>query len=115
VFNDCSPCLTFGKYRGYALINIPSGYLQWCLRECESLDDWLRPYIRRELASRGVDSRPPQTRTPPPPAVDWQALIKRWHHDLVMRWHPDRSGSHEAMCAVNDAVERLRHLFEAAS
>jgi hypothetical protein len=99
--------MNFGKHRGRAVSEVPTFYLRWCIAECESLEPWLRQAIEEELERRRCQF---QTGKPPPPQIDWRAVLTTWHRDLVKRWHPDRGGSHEAMVAVNDAVERLRTL-----
>jgi curved DNA-binding protein CbpA len=37
-------------------------------------------------------------------------MIRQWYRGLVLDFHPDRGGSHEAMQAINEAHERLRKL-----
>jgi curved DNA-binding protein CbpA len=38
--------------------------------------------------------------------------VDGWYRGLVLKYHPDRGGSHEAMVAINDAHERLVALVE---
>jgi hypothetical protein len=44
--------MPFGKHRGRELIDLPTGYLRWLVREC-NLDDELDRSVRAELARRG--------------------------------------------------------------
>jgi hypothetical protein len=101
--------MPFGKYKGRPLQDLPASYLRWVLRECD-LRPWLEDAIRRVLA--GTD-RQREWRREPEPGVDVpEDLIARWYRTLVMKWHPDRGGSTEAMQAVNDARELLVELLD---
>ncbi len=108
--------MNFGKHRGTAVEDVPTQYLQWCLRECECLDSWLREAIRQELRERVARVRErqqdcrqqPGPRSAPP--ADWSGLIQRWYRSLVMDYHPDRSGDTKVMQALNDAHDRLKRL-----
>jgi hypothetical protein len=54
--------LPFGRHKGRAIGEVPSGYLQWLLRECK-LSSGLRAAVAAELQARGVavpDVPPPQ-------------------------------------------------------
>jgi hypothetical protein len=79
------------------------------LRECD-LKDWLLREVMEELATRDDTSPGPASPPPAQPAVDWEALVRTWHREMALRFHPDRGGSIEAMAAVNIAAERLREL-----
>lgn len=104
--------MNFGKYDGYTVGQVPTSYLRWCLRECQCLSPWLRRCIQAELQQRGEHREQiyrHQEQQAPPPA-DWLTIIRRWHAEMAMKFHPDRGGSHEAMVAINAAHERLREL-----
>jgi hypothetical protein len=47
------PTLTFGKHRGRALRDVPTGYLRWLLSGCDNITQWLREEVREELRRRG--------------------------------------------------------------
>jgi uncharacterized protein (DUF3820 family) len=98
--------MNFGKHKGQHVSDVPTLYLQWCLREATCLKDWLRHAIQDELARR-CDQ--PQAR-PSGALVDLPATIRTWYRELVMKYHPDRGGSHEAMVAITDAKERLEQM-----
>lgn len=105
----------FGKHRGKPLPDIPNGYLAWVLRECD-LDPWLRAAVQCELQRR-LDVAYGPSPGPGPgfhPPVQLGEIIRRWHREMALEFHPDRGGSNEAMKAINRAVERLRELVEAA-
>jgi hypothetical protein len=104
----------FGKYSGQLVANVPSGYLQWVLRECDSAEPWLKNAIRDELHRRGVDAGDGRRSTAPPPCptcarvkAELSSLFRR----LALVCHPDKGGSHGAMVAVNTARERVEELM----
>jgi hypothetical protein len=98
--------MPFGKYKGEPLGEIPSGYLNWALQNCRNLDPWLRVAIRRELERR-LDEDDAPARGYPPPA-NLEGKVRSWYREMVLKYHPDRGGNHEAMKAINDAHERLK-------
>jgi hypothetical protein len=100
--------MRFGKYRGQALSEIPSSYLRWCLRELEHLSDDLHDAMAAELDSR--DSYGPIRHPPSGPPVDWPCIVRKWHSEMALQFHPDRGGSVEVMQAINHAADRLREL-----
>jgi hypothetical protein len=114
------PYLTFGKYVGQPLSQVPSSYLAWMLNELRGLDHRLRDAVRRELARR-TGSRGQRTgegaRANPEPGLpaNLPAILRTWYHGLVMKYHPDRGGTKEAMQAINEANDRLRKLVGLAS
>src|SRR5262245_6043021 len=99
--------MPFGKHAGSPLETNPTPYLLWVLRARRHLDPALRRAICGVLTARGCPVPPAADRPPPP---DWPAVIRRWYHELVLAFHPDRGGSHEAMKAINEAHDRLRRL-----
>jgi hypothetical protein len=44
--------MPFGKHKGTPLVDVPTGYLQWVLRNCTDLHPGLRTALARELARR---------------------------------------------------------------
>jgi hypothetical protein len=44
--------MTFGKYRGWPVDEVPSDYLAWMLRKCRRLNVWLHRAIEQELRQR---------------------------------------------------------------
>jgi hypothetical protein len=88
---------------------VPSAYLRWCLAECQCLHDWLRREIQAELKSRFDSPRRGQSGRPALP--DLSSIVARWHHEMALRFHPDRGGTVEAMQAVNHAADRLKELL----
>jgi hypothetical protein len=45
----------------------------------------------------------------------WQPIIRQWHHEMSLLFHPDRGGTCEAMQAVNAGADKLRKLFAQAA
>lgn len=104
--------MTFGKHKGRLLCDVPTDYLVWALNTIyEWRPWWLQREVERELDRRAGEPppRPPRRPEAPPPA-DRSGVVKRWHREMVMRFHPDRGGSTEAMAAINHASDRLREL-----
>lgn len=95
--------MPFGKYKGQYLYDLPTDYLRWLLTI--DLHFPLFSAVQAELESRR-DARPPPPPPAPPPA-DIKSKVRAWHRALVLKYHPDRGGSHEAMIAVNDAYDSL--------
>ena len=104
--------MPFGKYKGELIEHIPTDYLKWLFRECN-----LRPplcyAVERELAIRRTDaaSDPPAAQAAPA----WANIIRKWHREMALKFHPDRGGHVEAMKAINHAADRLKELTGAAS
>lgn len=101
--------MRFGKYKGWPLEDIPTGYLHWLLTGCDNLDGWLRRAVQRELGYRREDlgaAGPPKAGLP----ASLPELIRSWHRELVLIYHPDRGGDTRVMQALNDAFDRLKRL-----
>ena len=99
--------MPFGKYKGRPLSSVPDDYLLWVLDNVESLS----PTLRRAIEARlGVAPPPPP---PPPPTghlVAIEKVIRSWHRQMALKYHPDRGGSHEQMLIVNEGAELLKQL-----
>jgi hypothetical protein len=105
--------MPFGKYKGELIEGIPTSYLKWLLRECK-LRLPLRYAVERELAIRRADTAgddPPAAQAAPA----WVNIIRQWHREMALQFHPDRGGHPEAMKAINHAADRLKELTGAAS
>jgi hypothetical protein len=101
--------MPFGKHKGEYLCEIPADYLRWVLLNCTRISAYLRQAIATELAGRGAP--PPPGPTPPSNQVALtSALVRTWPREMIMRFHPDRGGSNEAMQAINHAHDRFRQL-----
>ena len=95
----------FGKHRGRFVDEVPTGYLRWCVEQCGCISPWLLAEAKEELRLRAGSAAAPA-------AVEFRGLIDSWYRGLVMKYHPDRGGSHEAMIAVNEMYERLNGLLQ---
>ena len=100
--------MPFGKHRGKELRDVPESYLLWVLDNIAELSPTLRLAIEERL---GVARAPPPP--PPPPgggATGVADLVRAWHRQMTLKYHPDRGGTHEQMLVVNDGAELLRSL-----
>ena len=93
--------MSFGKYKGWPLDQVPKEYLFWALDNCKTLSPFLRQEIENTLRDEGTDMQP---------AAQLHGILRQWHREMVMKFHPDRGGNVEAMKAINIGVERLREL-----
>ena len=89
--------MPFGKYRGYAIDDLPPSYIQW-LRENVQLREPLLSEIYRVLFGSRYEVAPPQT-----------DMVKAVYRELSRKYHPDIYGEqgHMAQCAINEFYERL--------
>lgn len=94
--------MTFGKYRGKPLRDIPLDYLQWVLGNCTRCSPALLAEIK--IVLQRVEARPAKSELALP------AIAARWYRTLAAKFHPDRGGSHEAMKAINRANDLLLQL-----
>lgn len=105
-----APTMPWGKHKGERLDQIPPGYLRWVLENCDHLTLGLRRDIRWVLDELDGEA----ANVPAAPAVqrtDLPEVVRGWHRELVMRFHPDRGGSTEVMQAINAAADRLKELL----
>src|ERR1700677_3442017 len=95
--------MPFGKHNGQPMCDIPTPYLAWVLRDCESAEWWLREAVQVELDARIHDSQPVTTRHahPKEEAVSVGAVIKSWWREMALRHHPDRGGDTRVTQALN--------------
>jgi hypothetical protein len=101
--------MPFGKYKGRSLTDIPTGYLNWLLANCD-LDHWLQGAVRNELVDRAeYVTEAGETASDLPAHLP--AIVRQWYREMSLRYHPDRGGSNEAMKAIIEAHGRLRELL----
>jgi hypothetical protein len=116
--------LTFGKYKGSLIEDVPVDYLAWVLKDVKDAPPWLLDAIKEHLGAHGRSKAPPPPPPPPPPPrnppppppppgtiakAELDSKVKQWFRSVAMDYHPDRRrGSSEAMTALNDAHDRLR-------
>jgi hypothetical protein len=108
--------LRFGKYKGWPLADVPTGYLRWMLREVERLDYYTRRAAEEVLRARECSRQPGEDDDdcddPAPPQLDWRPVVKQWFARLSLRYHPDRGGSDAEMRVVTNAHDLLVELLE---
>lgn len=112
--------MPFGRYRGERLDDIPLSYLFWVRRECTNIEPELREAVDAEIRDRmGAPPRSPSSGTdhadrdePSREVIDVRGIVRKWHREMVLRYHPDRTLSDgKEMSAINAAAERLKELL----
>jgi Putative quorum-sensing-regulated virulence factor len=113
--------LQFGRWKGRHIREVPENYLVWMLSSFNGLWPEHREAIEQELTLRRSkreteyekfhQQNEPKSEQQKTNERDLEAIIKRWHRELAMKWHPDRGGSKEGMQAINDAYSRLKKLL----
>ncbi len=103
--------MTFGKYKGIPVRDIPSNYLEWLWFEVE-LREPLRTYVAIELQERsereaGEDYSCGASGAP---AGIYPGRVKSIYRALAVKWHPDRGGTTSAMQAINEFYEELKQI-----
>lgn len=118
--------LTFGKYRGESIGDIPGDYLEWMLENIERLSEKERAYLESVVFGEPFDfgeaQTPPKTSQPlqlygAPAGVTCELLkeiVTSGRRHLARQYHPDLHPlMAEKMKHVNMACdwleERLRH------
>jgi hypothetical protein len=101
--------MPFGKYRGRYVCQVPADYLAWCLRECDSLDPYLRSVMAESLRRRGHREQPRQERHQGAvmPREELKERLRNWWRPLARKHHPDAGGDGKVMAALNAAKDEL--------
>ena len=76
--------VSFGKYKGWRLDDIPEGYLQWL--------------TTRDLFGDDDDE---------PVEIDFD-ILQLVYRQMALKWHPDHGGSNQVMQAINDFYSKLK-------
>ena len=98
--------MPWGKYRGWPIEDVPTGYLVWCLEE-SNIAEPHRTAIREELMDRldlEIPSAAPYTVLGLPPgelAPAFRDMLVAGYRALALKAHPDRGGDTETMQTVN--------------
>jgi uncharacterized protein (DUF3820 family) len=91
--------LTFGKFKGHEIEDVPTSYLAFLL-DAQFVDDEVKGecldilnfrYSEYELKSKPFN----------------QSMIDKVYKKLIIRHHPDKGGNHYAMIALNEFRELL--------
>ncbi len=98
--------MSFGKFRGYRLDELPDWYLEWILNQ-----GWLKEPLlsacRAEVLRR--EGHPTTTTTEDETTTIAAQIIAAGYRKLSLERHPDKEGgSHRLMVSLNKAHEWLR-------
>jgi hypothetical protein len=94
--------MSFGKYRGAKLDDVPQDYLQWVLSNCGNISVSLREEIKRVL-DIGQPQQPNRISTD---------TVAQWYRQMAREFHPDLRGSHDGMVAINRGKDVLLELVQ---
>ena len=109
--SDSAMKLTFGKYRGRSLEDVPDDYLVWVLDHAESAGPTLKEAIRRHLGLDGTSNENGNGHGGGLLPAELQEALRSWHRRMALRFHPDRGGSNEQMQSIQEGYEELRRIF----
>ena len=96
--------LTFGKFKGSYIQDVPDSYLLWLVDQ-EWLYDTVRDEVEMELLARKVPHNAPSPKMPDNSHV--AAIYKM----LAKKYHPDKGGTTESMQAINDFYTELKKYY----
>jgi hypothetical protein len=99
--------MAFGRYRGWALDELPDDYLAW-LRGLDDLREPLRSAVDREWQRRFTEPSDALAPLPPEAVPIADELVTAGYRALTHRHHPDTGGDHRTMLLVNAAAAWLR-------
>lgn len=95
--------LTFGKYRGWQIDELPFSYLAW-LWETDFIKDELREAVRKEILCRVNDSEEMGGEV-----VADKKHLQRIYRTLALTYHPDITGGNgDIMTGINLIYEALQ-------
>jgi len=96
--------MPWGKYRGKALWELPAGYIDWLMTNCDLLqrNEGLFFLLGREMLRRYQRFAP----APAPPGIT-REQVSQVRKVLALQYHPDRGGNLEAMKAINSFYDAL--------
>jgi hypothetical protein len=90
--------LTFGKYNGWELSQVPDHYIDWQIEQNEKSIKMFRDEKERRLAQ--IEAKLPMM----------ERLIQVGYRTLASQNHPDKGGNTKTMQEVNAAYEKLKQL-----
>ena len=92
--------LTFGKYQGRLLSDVPENYLHWYV---ESQQKLLRQFLDEIERREALESA----------KMSWaERIIQTGYRSLTLKHHPDRGGDNGTMREINGSREALLQLLK---
>jgi hypothetical protein len=99
--------MSFGKFKGESIEDIPHDYLAWCLEHIRDLN----PYLRRAMLEELGLSEPASAGDIRPVVAKLEGGLKSWYRRMSLKHHPDHGGSNQAQIIINDCYESLCELI----
>jgi hypothetical protein len=107
--------MTFGKYKGQLIQDVPKDYLEWAVSKIVDMDPALKHAIRLDLTRRArPGARPPPSAEAPSEQTvlaktreSLDQIVGRWYRQASRRYHPDCGGTADQMIVVNGCREFL--------
>lgn len=78
--------------------------MAWVLNNCR-----IDPDLREAIEELLDEQHQPAPRDYLP--ANFSATLRKVHREMVLKYHPDRGGSHEEMVAITAFHERLQELI----
>lgn len=103
--------MTFGKYRGRHINDVPVDYLQWCINNIDFKDRKLEQAIEDFLDE--LDDPKPEY-SDKDHHEELLYVVNQWYKKAALELHPDRGGNVIAMRLVNELVHELRERLSAS-
>jgi uncharacterized protein (DUF3820 family) len=94
--------LTFGKYQGYELEDVPEEYIQWVIdRNKTQLEDYERELDRRARVGQSTETM-------------IHKIVTEGFRALSKKYHPDAGGSDKLMHELGASKDFLMDLLKKA-
>jgi hypothetical protein len=100
--------MSFGRYRGKPLDQVPTNYLRWVLDNAHSAS----PALRRQIKAI-LEPAPSPGQYSVSTADDFRQIIKSLYLHASKRYHPDHGGTHDKQVIANECYESLMQAVNA--
>lgn len=128
-FNPSTP-MPWGKHKGQPIQSVPRSYMEWCLKNADSMTSELRQsfeYMMNVLVGstkpavdppksdpwkaqyqrQGTKTEQPRVAPPVAQIASVRGLVKGWYGKMSRRFHPDLGGSSAQQTVLNACYKSL--------